>query len=325
MRFSGVWRLIVLIVVLVLSLGPCADARAASCPEGDPACADGAGWLSTPASPDDLATNHPLLFLAGHLIQAGLVNATDCPDQGLQAGGAANPCGLERAQSAVVAWQNRFDPLIFTVSQQTGVPAFLLKGLLAQETQFWPATTHNAAWSFDEYGLGQLNDHGADTLLLWNTDFYSHLCPTVFHPEFCWLGYAYLPPGMKAMLRGAVLGLVSADCPTCELGLDLQKAGASIPVFAEAVLANQRQVRQGLRNLTGLPAEVAFSDSDLWRYTLVNYHVGVGCLYAALGATWQAGEALDWEHVSRHFESGCDTVAYIENVRRFGESAAQQP
>jgi len=273
-----------------------------------------AGWLSSPDSPGDLATDRPLLFLAGHLIQAGLVNAADCPDNGLQANGAATPCGLERAQSTVVTWQNRFDPVIFTVSQQTGVPAFLLKGLFAQETQFWPATTHNASWSFDEYGLGQLNDHGADTLLLWNTDFYSHLCPTVFHPEFCWLGYAYLPPGMKAMLRGVALGLVSADCPTCELGLDLQKAGTSIPVFAKAVLANRRQVRQGLRNLIGLPAEVAVSYEDLWRYTLVNYHVGVGCLYAALGTTWQAGEVLDWEHVSRHFEAGCDTVAYVENA-----------
>jgi len=276
-----------------------------------------ARWLSTPDSPGDLATNRPLLFLAGRLINAGLVNATDCPDLGLQANGAATPCGLERAQSTVVIWQNRFDPIIFAVARQTDVPPFLLKGLFAQETQFWPASTQNQAWSFGEYGLGQLNDHGADTLLLWNSDFYHQLCPSVFRPEFCWPGYTYLLPGMKAMLRGATLAMVTADCPTCELSLDLPKANESIPVFAEAVLANRRQVRQGLRNLTGLPAEVAVSYEDLWRYTLVNYHVGVGCLYAALGAAWQAKEVLDWAHVSRHFEAGCDTVAYVENISRW--------
>jgi len=335
MRTTIVWHFITFAIILGLSLTPGAPARAAGS-QDSPACAslpskactglpagaasprnEGGGWLSTPASADDLATDRKLLLLAGHLIQARLVNAADCPDHGLVGGGAASPCGQEKAHSAVVAWQNRFDPIIFAVARQTDVPPFLLKGLFAQETQFWPAATRNAAWSFGEYGLGQLNDHGADTLLLWNPDFYHKLCPSVFRPEFCWPGYALLLPGMKATLRGASLAMVTADCPACALGLDLQKAEASIPVFAEAVLANRRQVRQGLHNLTGLPAEVAVSYEDLWRYTLVNYHVGVGCLYAALGSTWQAKEVLDWEHVSRHFEAGCDTVAYVENISRW--------
>ena len=49
-------------------------------------------------------------------------------------------------------------------------------------------------------------------------------------------------------------------------------------------------------------------------YTLVNYHAGPGCLYAALSVTQLAGERLDWEHVSRHFDAGCDTVSYVENI-----------
>ncbi len=307
MRTSIAWNFITLAIILALSLTPGAPAQAAAI----------GGWLSTPASADELATSRPLLFLAGHLIQAGLVDATACPDHGLLVGGAASPCGQAKAHGAVVAWQNRFDPIIFAVARQTDVPPFLLKGLFAQETQFWPASTQNQAWSFGEYGLGQLNDHGADTLLLWNSDFYRKLCPSVFRPEFCWPGYTFLPRGMKATLRGAALAMVMADCPTCELGLDIQKAEASIPIFAEAVLANRRQVRQGLYNLTGLPAEVAVSYEDLWRYTLVNYHVGAGCLYAAIGSTWQAKEVLDWAHVSRHFEAGCDTVAYVENISRW--------
>jgi len=277
-----------------------------------------AGWLSAPDSPGDLASNRPLVFLAGHLIQAGLVSVTDCSDQGLQANGTATPCGLERARSLVYRWQNHFDPIIFAASQQTSVPAYLLKGLFAQETQFWPATTHNAAWLFGEYGLGQLNDQGADTLLLWNRDFYHKLCPSVFRPEFCWPGYANLPESMRAVLRGAVLGSVAADCPTCELGLDMPKVDESIVVFAEAVLANHRQAGQVIRNLTGLEPVAAVGYEDLWRYTLVNYHAGAGCLYAALIVTQQAGENLTWERVSPYFETGCgDVVSYVENVSRW--------
>jgi len=123
---------------------------------------------------------------------------------------------------------------------------------------------------------------------------------------------------MRAVLRGAVLGSVAADCPTCELGLDMPKVDESIVVFAEAVLANHRQAGQVIRNLTGLEPAAAVGYEDLWRYTLVNYHAGAGCLYAALIVTQQAGENLTWERVSPYFETGCgDVVSYVENVSRW--------
>ena len=272
-------------------------------------------WLSSPSGFEDLASNQPLMFLAGHLIANGVADASECPAGGLMENGAANQCGLEKARYQVYLWQNRFDPIIFSVSQNTNVPPYLLKGLFAQETQFWPRVTQNNAWDFGEYGMGQLNEKGVDALLVWNGNFYDSFCPTVLSKEACRRAYINLPSNQRAMLRGAVIGLVRADCAACSLGLDIPKAENSIQVFADTILANRSQVMQVIQNATGLSSNLGVSDQDLWRFTLVNYHAGPGCLYSALGATHLAGKKLNWKNVSSNLEPGCENaVDYVENI-----------
>ncbi len=272
-------------------------------------------WLSSPSGFEGLASNQPLVFLAGHLIANGVADASECPAGGLLESGAANQCGLEKARYQVYLWQNRFDPIIFSVSQKTNVPPYLLKGLFAQETQFWPRVTQNNAWDFGEYGMGQLNEKGVDTLLVWSGDFYDRFCPTILSKETCRRAYINLPSNQQAMLRGAVIGLVRADCSTCSLGLDIPKAENSIRVFADTILANRSQVMQVIRNATGLSSNLGVSNQDMWRFTLVNYHAGPGCLYSALGATRLAGKKLNWKNVSGNLEPGCeDAVDYVANI-----------
>ncbi|MBE3068383.1 MAG: hypothetical protein IMZ73_13310 [Chloroflexi bacterium] len=130
-------------------------------------------WLSTPLRAEDLATNIPYEYLAANLIKQGVADTSSCTDGGLLDNGLVSPCGLETARNAVDDWQNRFDGLIFSAAQGTGIPAQVLKNIFSRESQFWPGLTIG----HPEAGLGQMTNGGADTTLLWNRPFYEQFCP----------------------------------------------------------------------------------------------------------------------------------------------------
>jgi len=56
-----------------------------------------------------------------------------------------------------------------TVAKIDDVPAQLLKNIFLRESQLWPGIYN----SIKEVGLGHLTDNGADTILLWNPDFFN--------------------------------------------------------------------------------------------------------------------------------------------------------
>ena len=70
-------------------------------------------WAAFPLSPEDLNTTKPYQYLSTQLLAAGEVKASQCPGGGLYANGGANACGLEKAASAVIDWQNQFDSTIW--------------------------------------------------------------------------------------------------------------------------------------------------------------------------------------------------------------------
>lgn len=268
------------------------------------------GWLASPESPVELASNIPYGYLAGNLISRGVVDASSCPDGGLQDNGYASTCGTEVSRQAVDEWQNRFDELIFTASRDVGIPAQLLKNIFSRESQFWPGVTILRS----EAGLGQMTDNGADTTLLWNRPFYEQFCPTVMNGLDCQEGYPHLNDIQRAALRAALVQSVDAYCSDCPLSIDLDEAEASVSIFAETLLANCSQ--------TGMVVDLNYPNpnpaptyEDLWRFTLTNYNAGPGCLGLAIDATARFDEPLDWEHVSTHFTSVCSgAINYVNDV-----------
>ncbi len=270
-------------------------------------------WLQTPDSPAGLESSVSYYYLAGMLIRNGAVDASACPNGGLEDGGVtANACGVQVAMPQVVEWQNQFDADILQVADDTGVPAQLMKNIFSRESQFWPGIYR----TYREAGLGQLTDKGADTVLLWNESFYQQFCPLVLSQAVCDESRFFeLPEPEQDMLRGALVQKVNAACDDCANGIDLTQVGFSVEVFAKGLQANCAQVGQTIENITQLPPGQVASYEDLWRLTMVNYNAGVGCLYRAVNQAWSAREPIDWEHVAPYLEPACrEAIRYTEFV-----------
>ena len=266
-------------------------------------------WLDSPDWAVLLSTDEPLMFLAGRLIERGIVYADECTGGGLQENGYSSQCGLEKARVEVEEWQNQFDDQIVEVSQSTGIPAQLMKNLFALESQFWPGAYRDS----DEYGFGQLTEIGADTILLWNRTFFNQFCPLVLSDETCDLGYPQIQEDDQEILRSALAITASSNCPDCPASIDLEHADNSIELFAQTILANCKQVGQIITNVSGKsPGQVA-SYVDLWKFTLANYHAGPGCLSNAISNT--TGNIITWEDIIDDLEADCPgTQQYVGEI-----------
>jgi hypothetical protein len=274
------------------------------------------GWLATPNHISGLSSSIPYNYLAANLIRQGVVDVSSCPSGGLLPDdNGASECGLEAAREAVNAWQNRFDSLIIEVANETGVPAQMLKNLFARESQFWPGT----ALPGGDTGLGQITDQGADTTFLWNPLFYNSFCPLVLSDEACGAGYLNLEQDQQEMLRFALVNSVNATCADCPLGIDIARANYSVTVFAHTLMANCQQASQVVWNYSEkkMPGQLDITYEDMWKFTLVNYNAGGGCLAEALQQAHASGEDLTWELVSPHLAPACRAaIGYVEDISR---------
>lgn len=289
----------------------CADTWQVFPPVGGPPA-----WLSTPNHVSGLSSNIPYNYLAANLIRQGAVDVSACLDGGLLPDGrSASACGLNASHDAVNAWQNRFDSLILEVAQETGVPAQMLKNLFARESQFWPG----AVLLGGDTGLGQITDQGADTTLLWNPTFYNSFCPLVLSGEACGAGYLNLKQEEQELLRYALVNSVNAQCADCPLGIDLERADYSVTVFAHTLMANCQQASQVVWNYSGkqMPGQLDITYEDMWKFTLVNYNAGGGCLADAIQQSYTSGEDLTWENVSPKLAPACRAAfGYVEDISR---------
>jgi hypothetical protein len=289
-------------------IASCSDTWNSFPPVGGPPA-----WLSTPENVSDLSSDIPYNYLSANLILQGAVDASSCPDGGLQPDGSANECGQEAARGAVKDWQNQFDSLILSTSQDTGVPAQLLKNLFARESQFWPGVFKAST----DAGLGQLTENGADTTLLWNTSFYGQYCPLVLSSQTCSQGYLHLKDEEQQLLREALVAGVNARCDNCTLGIDLSRANFSVGVFADTLLASCEQTGQVIYNVIGQSPGAVASYEDLWKFTLVNYNAGPGCLYHAITDTWSTDHVLTWDALSSHFTDVCAPAKdYVNDISK---------
>lgn len=255
------------------------------------------GYLfEQPISPGELKTNNRFLYLAGKLILTGKVDGSTCSGFGLVDNNTANPCGERLAQDKVEEWQNQYDEQILTSSMEFTVPARLLKGIIAQETQFWPHPV-----SPIEFGLGRITENGADMLLNWNTPIFLEKCNTLISVETCAAGYSNLDPEDQSLLRGLVISEVGTE--------------QEIALLAATFEASSTQVAQMVKNITQLPINEVSTYEEMWRISVANYHAGSGCVGTAMEAAWANGDNMYWDAIYPNLLGDCmGAVDYVESV-----------
>jgi hypothetical protein len=257
--------------------------------------------IEQPASAAELATAHSYLLLAGSLLRNGKVDGSSCPAGGLLPNGNATPCGQELSQAKVLEWQNQYDTQIFDAAQASQVPARLLKGIIARETQFWPVTG-----SPYELGLGRLTENGADLLLSWNVVYFLATCQPVYGQAGCSAGYSQLSAEQRKLLRGLALSVVGTPS---EIGL-----------VAATLKASSQQVAQMMFNVTGQAVPSVTSLEDMWSLSVANYHAGSGCIGGAMQAAAATHQPMTWNQIAQNLEPACQVaVDYVNQVAALGQ------
>ena len=260
-------------------------------------------WLYMPNDPSELATSEDYGYLSGQLILKGVVDASDCPLNGLWPNEYANACGLEKTRTMSLYLQNVYDDEILAAGRGIGVPPVMIKQLIRYESQFWPVQMGPY-----HFGLGHLTFVGASNALTWSRalteDMHDQLLPET---EIT-----------LSMMASQLLFTMDASCPTCPLKINVPKAEQSIIYIAEALLGYCRQTSQVVYNATNKNPGNVVDYATIWKLTLLNYNTGPSCVYNAVNLTYDtnSGSILDWDTISNRIKSDSCLrgVPYVENI-----------
>jgi hypothetical protein len=135
--------------------------------------------------------------------------------------------------------------------------------------------------------------------------------------EECGKGYLHITDGQQEYMRIALISAINATCENCPLEIDLERANFSIGVFAHTLLANCEQASQVVWNYNGskTPDQLAISYEDMWKFTLVNYNAGGGCLASAFEDASNNDEPLTFEGISPYLAPACSgAVDYVNQI-----------
>jgi hypothetical protein len=81
------------------------------------------------------------------------------------------------------------------------------------------------------------------------------------------------------------------------------------------MLANCEQAGQLVENISGGMAGASATYEDLWKFTLVNYNAGPGCLGTALEITSDENLELTWDNVAPRLEPACrGAIDYVNDI-----------
>lgn len=212
-------------------------------PQGTPELPAATCTLPQVNNTSPLATDNDYQFLAGRLVWWGVyISAAD--------------------------WQNRFDKQIRGAADAAGVPATLLKAMIAQESQFWPLWTGTDG----EVGWMQLTQDGADTALRQDPDLFERYCPRAIWGNYC-TSYELLTMAQRRLVQA-------------ELVNDLRVVGT--PIEAASMATDDLWIDAHILRAFACQAQALYPGQDVWQTAAVIYNAGPGCIQG--GVICQAGQ-----------------------------------
>jgi hypothetical protein len=184
-----------------------------------------------------LATSHVYQFLAGRLSWWGVTISS-------------------------MDWQNRWDEQIHAAADAAGVPAALLKSMIAQESQFWPL------WSGDagEVGWMQLTWDGADNALRNDPDLFERYCQRAIWYGYC-TSYDLLTNDQRLRVRS-------------ELVADLMVTGT--PLQAADMAADDLWTDAHILRAYACQAQAIYPERSVWQIAVVFYNAGPACIQGGI-------------------------------------------
>jgi hypothetical protein len=88
------------------------------------------------------------------------------------------------------------------------------------------------------------------------------------------------------------------------------------------MLANCEQAGKIVENVTNQRPGMSVSYEDMWRFTLVNYNAGPGCLSDAMEKANENGEGFTWDNVAGQLDEVCKlAVDYVNDISKAGPSS----
>ncbi len=262
--------------------------------------ADDMHWVYVPKSAQELHTEENYFWLAGELIKNKVVDASTCPTGGLALNGYANACGMSLATPAVIYIQNMVNEPIMQAWDDVGVPPVLLKQLIRQESQFWPAQANVI-----HYGFGHITDIGIRNALDWNSKLYTMFCESSAE------GSCATDEGLSYQILSSLI----STCSTCEYGIDQNSANRSVEVLANVLLAYCYQTEQLIYNATSWNPIQLVNYATIWKLTLMNYNAGPQCVFDVIVDSYKTTEGpVKWSDIVVHTEGAqCFRGLYYAN------------
>lgn len=260
------------------------------------------GVLERIPSPEYLVTKHKLSILSARLIRAGRADGSVCPNYGLNVDGSANGCGEEQTASLVYEYQNKYDEAIFSAAGRYHVPPRVVKGLIAQESQFWPISETPY-----EYGLGMMTESGADMLLRWNPSYFLSVCYKTYPAtrDKCAKGFSALSEEEQIVLRGAVISKIGTN--------------EEMEVLSAAIYGAMSQTNQLISNVTNASVSDVTTYEDMWKFSIADYYSGSGCLYNAMAQVYAREGFITWDSVKQYMVGKCAKAGqYVDRVYDLG-------
>jgi len=264
-------------------------------------------WLYVAESADELYTEEQFFFLAGQLINEGVVDASFCPTGGMRDIDYANACGMATALPAVIEIQNSVNEAVLRAWREVGVPPVLLKQMIRRESQFWPSThTKDEMDYLLEFGFGHMTYFRMQNALMWNRDLYAKICSTSTNVN-C--------RQEEGIVNQFLYSLV-ATCDGCKNGIDPNQVDYSVDILAESVLGHCYQTSQLIYNATDWYPSLVVDYATIWKLTLVNYTSGPNCVYDAVSETFdQTDGPMSWAEISSNISDGnCEYGMYYANT-----------